>query len=117
MTESLPKGTDLVLHVEVVNSNKKRINNIALSCAFASGWEVGNNRLSGKTSNPVDYEDFRDDRVYAYFSLGAGQRLKLKYPVTVAYEGKYISPAIVVKSMYDHTQQARTRARWITVKP
>ena len=50
--------------------------NVALSHVVASGWEIRNDRLDpsrGRATSAFEYQDVRDDRVYTYFDLRAGE--------------------------------------------
>src|SRR5690606_14464735 len=69
----LEQGTDFIAEVKINNPGfLDSYQNLALSQIFPSGWEIQNQRLFqsdiGTYSVPV-YQDYRDDRVYTFFSL------------------------------------------------
>ena len=70
----LKQGTDFYAEIEIANSSSyySKLDEVALSAIFPSGWQIHNPRMSGpfkiKTSKP-EYMDVRDDRVYLYFDL------------------------------------------------
>ncbi|MBP7506151.1 MAG: hypothetical protein KA780_11960, partial [Prolixibacteraceae bacterium] len=62
-----------------------------------------------------DYQDFRDDRVYTYFSVGSGESKTFRFALNATYEGRFLMPALVCEGMYDHQVFARHPGQWITV--
>lgn len=70
----LKQGTDFYAEIEIANASSyySKLDEVALSAIFPSGWQIHNPRMSGpfkiKTSRP-EYLDVRDDRVYLYFDL------------------------------------------------
>ncbi len=127
MKVSIGNQKDLVLNsgdevnaiVNVTNTGVAgRIDNIALSAIFPSGFEIDNRRIGGITdkSEKVNYQDFRDDRVINYFGLNAGETITLKIPLTAAYAGQYVSPAFFCEAMYDPTIYAKYRSGSVNIK-
>ncbi|MFN0313885.1 MAG: alpha-2-macroglobulin family protein [Burkholderiales bacterium] len=118
-TESLAQGTDFVAKVTVKNLGQRQTDNIALSHLFPSGWEIHNERLaeeSGKAPEGIDYQDIRDDRVYSYFSLKAGESKTITVRLNATYLGQFYLPSIAAEAMYDAAQFARTKGRWVKVE-
>jgi uncharacterized protein YfaS (alpha-2-macroglobulin family) len=132
------QGSDLIAHVTVKNGTSLRIDNIALTEIFPSGWEIHNDRLDEQSTagqrdnqepkNPlngsreatraqVDYTDIRDDRVLQYFGLKAGESIQFTTRLNAAYRGKYYLPSVLVEAMYDATRSAHSRGRWTEVVP
>jgi uncharacterized protein YfaS (alpha-2-macroglobulin family) len=71
----LEQGTDFVAEIKISNGNDyDRIDEMALSAIFPSGWQIYNPRMTGQQfgakSSSAEYMDIRDDRVYFYFDLG-----------------------------------------------
>ena len=61
-----------------------------------------------------DYQDFRDDRVLTYFSIGEKETKVFKIYATKAYEGSFFMPASSVSAMYDEERcQALVPGRWL----
>ncbi|HBK88904.1 MAG TPA: hypothetical protein DDZ56_09640, partial [Cytophagales bacterium] len=61
------------------------------------------------------YQDIRDDRVYTYFDLAAGQTKSFRVMLTATYAGSYYLPAVSCEAMYDRTIFARTRGQVVEV--
>ena len=74
--KNLKQGADFMMVVKVTNNTFATVENIALTEMVPSGWEIQNTRLFeadyGIKESTSDYRDFRDDRVYTYFSLITG---------------------------------------------
>jgi alpha-2-macroglobulin len=116
--EDLDQGEDFVAHVSVSNTTGARLDNLALSQIFPSGWEILATRLdptNATTSSGLDYEDVRDDRVYRYFGLAKGETKSFATRLNAAYLGKYYLPSVSVEAMYDASKTARTRGAWVEV--
>jgi uncharacterized protein YfaS (alpha-2-macroglobulin family) len=116
---SLPQGTGFMMAVTVTNGTFRNIGNVALTQMVPSGWEIQNTRLFetalAEREGSYDYRDFRDDRVYTYFSLKAGEAKKFVILLTASYKGDYIMPAVVCEAMYDAGVRARRPGRGVTV--
>ena len=97
--------------VDVTNTTFRQVYNLALTQMVPSGWEIQNTRLfeSGiqLKEGTYDYRDFRDDRVYTYFSLRSGETKKFFIILTAAYRGSYSMPAVVCEALYDESYAAR----------
>lgn len=115
----LRQGTDIMAEVTVTNpSNSNNITDIALTQAFASGWEIGNLRLFDQTTTDAaafTHQDIRDDRVMTYFDLNAMQKKTFKIPLTAAYLGKFYLPAPQLEAMYDRSIHSNGKGRWVEV--
>ncbi len=100
------------------NYSARNLENIALTHIVPSGWEIHNARLAGEeitSATEIDYQDIRDDRIYTYFGLKAGESKELKATFNAAYLGKYYLPGISVEAMYDASKYARTKGQWVQV--
>jgi len=108
---SLAQGTSFIMAVDVTNTTFRQVYNLALTQMVPSGWEIQNTRLfeSGiqLKEGTYDYRDFRDDRVYTYFSLRSGETKKFFIILTAAYRGSYSMPAVVCEALYDESYAAR----------
>lgn len=119
--ERLEQGTEFVATVTISNPGTRGIyKNMALNHIFPSGWEINNLRLSGDdnarlTGDIPTYQDIRDDRVYTYFDIGAGQRKTFKVLLTASYAGTYYMPAVSCEAMYDNSVYARKKGKVVEV--
>ena len=119
--ERLEQGTGFVATVTVSNPGTRGIyKNMALNQIFPSGWEINNLRLTGDdnarlTGDVPTYQDIRDDRVYTYFDIGAGQRKTFKVLLTASYAGSYYLPAVSCEAMYDNSIYARKKGKVVEV--
>lgn len=117
----IKQGTDFVAKVTIRNPGKRgHYAQMALSQLFPSGWEILNTRLFDNEgifkSSVSDYMDIRDDRVYHYFSLKAGESKTFYVQLNAAYLGKFFWPGVYCEAMYDKTISAGTGAKWVTVE-
>jgi len=118
-------GQDFMPRVRVNNNTKLDMENIALSHIVPSGWEIHNSRLDflsetgsseeGGAVTDFDYQDIRDDRIYTYFSLKAGESKELVSVFNGSYLGRFYLPGIFVEAMYDASKYGRTKGQWTTV--
>ena len=117
--DTLSRGRDFKSIVTVTNTGSARVNDLALAQKFPSGWEINNDRLNSENfSYPagVNYQDFRDDRVYSFFDLGAGQSVTITTTLTATYPGKFYLPAVSCEAMYDDKISALVPGKWTEVK-
>jgi uncharacterized protein YfaS (alpha-2-macroglobulin family) len=114
---NLTQGTDFEAEVRITNPGLRgHYSNVALTQIFPSGWEILENRLSDEQKNEgVTYMDIRDDRVLAYFDLPAATSITVRVKLHAAYRGTFYLPAVACEAMYDHSINANTTGRWITV--
>jgi alpha-2-macroglobulin len=123
-----------VVDVEVRNTTRLHLRNIALTEIMPSGWEIHNERLNDEgnatgereernnydryrnaNAARADYVDIRDDRVMQYFSLEQGGTIRFQTRVNAAYRGRFYLPGIVAEAMYDATMHASSAGRWTEV--
>ena len=57
----------------------------------------------------------RDDRVYSYFDLKAGESKTIELAANASYLGRFYLPMIAVEAMYDATINARAKGQWVEV--
>jgi uncharacterized protein YfaS (alpha-2-macroglobulin family) len=57
----------------------------------------------------------RDDRVYTYFALKAGEAKTVEVSLNASYLGRFYMPMVTVETMYDATLNAREKGRWVEV--
>ncbi|MCF8381500.1 MAG: hypothetical protein K9H49_18145 [Bacteroidales bacterium] len=116
---NLLQGMDFTAEVEIRNLSPFKIENIALSQIFPSGWEILNTRLfegsAVENNSSYTYQDIRDDRVYTYFDLDTGKKKVYVLNLTAAYAGEYILPGVVCEGMYDHSIFVKTPGKAVKV--
>jgi uncharacterized protein YfaS (alpha-2-macroglobulin family) len=116
----LEQGTEFIATVTVTNPGMRGpYENLALNQIFPSGWEINNLRLDEaedrlKSDKPT-YQDIRDDRVYTYFDLKAGQHKTFRVLLTASYGGTYYLPAVSCEAMYDHSIYSRKKGMEVEV--
>ena len=115
----LEQGTDFAMVVKVTNSTFSRVDNIALTQMVPAGWEIQNTRLfetvmSIKESS-FDYRDFRDDRIYTYFSLDRGETKTFIVILNAAYKGYFFQPALWCEAMYNGNIYSRIPGKEVVV--
>jgi uncharacterized protein YfaS (alpha-2-macroglobulin family) len=92
---------------------------MALSQIFPSGWEILNTRLFNSEgqfkSSASDYMDIKDDRVYQYFNIKAGETLTYYVQLNAAYLGKYFWPGVYCEAMYDNTISGGVSGKWVEI--
>jgi uncharacterized protein YfaS (alpha-2-macroglobulin family) len=116
----LRQGTDFVARVTVTNRTRLNLENLALEHMVPAGWEIHNPRVGADepgAQSSVDYQDIRDDRIYTYFALRAGESRTFTTLFNAAYLGTYYLPSVSVEAMYDAAMQGRTAGRWVRVVP
>lgn len=117
---SLAQNTGFMMAVTVTNTTFRQVNNLALTQMVPSGWEIQNTRLFEASlqikESSYDYRDFRDDRVYTYFSLKPGETKKFYILLTASYRGTYLMPAVLCEAMYDDGITARRPGREVMVR-
>jgi uncharacterized protein YfaS (alpha-2-macroglobulin family) len=116
------KGTDFLAEVRVRNPGVRgRLDELALTQIFPSGWEIINNRFDVSAmvnnANMPDYQDIRDDRVYSYFDLSANKTKIFRIKLNATYLGKYYMSGVNCEAMYDNTIRSRSTGKWIEVVP
>ena len=115
----LAQGTDFRAVVKVTNTGARGdYPNVALSHVVASGWEIRNDRLDpsrARATSPFDYQDVRDDRVYTYFGLKAGETKTVELALNASYLGRFYAPMVTAEAMYDATLNARAKGQWVEV--
>lgn len=104
------------VEIEITNTTRERVQNIALVDRLPAGWEIENPRLG--RGSPVSWLDanetwtadsmnVRDDRLEVFGALNAGERRKVVYAVRAVTSGTFTLPPIDAEAMYDPTIWAR----------
>ncbi len=118
----LQQGQDFVATVSVSNLKNERVNDIALTQVFPSGWEIVNTRFTdfgSATTSQARFTDIRDDRVNFYFDLpekGKHSTKIFNVMLNASYLGTYYLPGIQAEAMYDNEYLVRTKGKWVVVE-
>ncbi len=94
-----------------------RLENLALSSIFPSGFEISNERLNEerRLSTP-DYMDIRDDRVNWFFGLNPGETKTFAVQIHPSYAGEFKWPGLVLEAMYNPDYFARIAGERVKVQ-
>ncbi|MFA7447326.1 MAG: MG2 domain-containing protein [Weeksellaceae bacterium] len=116
----LSQGTDFKCVVNITNPGMMgNYKELTLTQMFPSGWEIINKRLNNQATSAqntgLNYQDFRDDRVYSYFDLSAAQQISVTILLNATYKGDYYLPATYCEAMYDNSIQAVVPGKRIRV--
>jgi len=115
---NLPQGQDFKAIVTISHPGiRAHYKEVALNQIFPSGWQIVNSRLSDDfQSNPqLDYQDFRDDRVYSYFSLNQRETVTIEVQLNATFLGRFYQPAIFCAPMYDERISSIKAGSWVEV--
>ena len=117
----LKQGDDFMAEIRVSNPKNSRLNDIALTQIFPSGWEIVNTRFTDYGSTVESnsrYTDIKDDRVNFYFDLYRSSKPKtkvFKVMLNAAYLGNYYLPGVQAETMYDNDYFVRTKGKRVEV--
>ncbi len=115
----VPLASDVTVSVGVTNQKKTTLDGLVLSLLLPASWEPTNTRVFAAEDEETtfgrdwDYQDFRDDRVYTYFSLKGGEKRVFTFRATVTYDGTFYLPPVSVEAMYDPTINAQVPGKWL----
>ncbi|MGO3182764.1 MAG: alpha-2-macroglobulin family protein [Aequorivita sp.] len=115
----LRQGTEIIAKVSITNTSNDRINNVALTKIFPSGWEIVNtsfSELGGGAKSDARYTDIRDDRVNFFFDLNKNETKTFSVKLNASYLGTYYLPGTQVEGMYDNSYYARNKGMWVTIE-
>jgi uncharacterized protein YfaS (alpha-2-macroglobulin family) len=118
---NLPQGKTFTARVNIANYGAGgKYTNLVLSQIFPSGWEIVNTRIfddnaEGGSYYTFTYRDIRDDRVYTYFDLNAGNSKTFYVKLIAAYAGRFYLPGQSCEAMYDAKISANNTGQWVTV--
>jgi alpha-2-macroglobulin len=71
--------------------------------------------VRGRDADKATYKDIRDDRVYTYFDLKAGEKKQFTVLLNASYMGTYYLPALQAEAMYDNSIYAGVIGQWVKV--
>jgi uncharacterized protein YfaS (alpha-2-macroglobulin family) len=110
-------GDDINIIVTIKNPSALPLDNLALNVKMPSGWELINPRLYETSSEggKYTYQDYRDDRVYTYFTLGSGESIVVRLRAKAAFKGDFYMPIVSCEHMYNGDIFARTASGRVVV--
>ncbi|MFK8037076.1 MAG: alpha-2-macroglobulin [Crocinitomicaceae bacterium] len=114
----LQQGQDFKAIVTVSHPGiRKAYQEIALNQIFPSGWQIINTRLNDdfQGNGQIDYQDFRDDRVYSYFSLNSKETVTIEVQLNATFLGRFYQPAVFCAPMYDERISSIKAGGWVEV--
>jgi len=114
----LQQGKDFKAVVTITHPGiKKAYQEIALNQIFPSGWQIINTRLTDnfQGTGQLDYQDFRDDRVYSYFSLNSRETVTIEILLNATFLGRFYKPAVFCAPMYDERISSIKAGGWVEV--
>ena len=117
---NISQGTNFIAEVTITNKKGERIQDVALSQIFPSGWEIVNTRFTDFGSfseNKVTHTDLRDDRANFYFDLKPNESKTVRVLLNATYLGNYYLPGIQCEAMYSNDYLVRTKGQWVKVVP
>ncbi|MCT4663608.1 MAG: MG2 domain-containing protein [Flavobacteriales bacterium] len=110
------QGTTFSFKIIVKNNDKNKVENIALTQLFPSGWEIlPSYKINSFFDGQADFVDTRDDRVNAFFSLKAGQSKTFKIRLNASYKGTYYFSGTHAEAMYDNSYSAKKKGYFVSV--
>ncbi len=110
-------GDDLEITIKLKNLSALSVENLALNVKMPSGWELKNPRLyeSDVTNRNYIHQDFRDDRVYTFFEMKAGESRTYTFKAKAAFKGSFYLPYVSCENMYNDTYYAKSSSSVITI--
>jgi len=114
----LTQGQDFKAIVKVTHPGiRKAYQEVALNQIFPSGWQIINSRVTddSQSNSQLDYQDFRDDRVYSYFNLDARETVKVEVLLNATFLGRFYQPAVFCAPMYDERISSIKAGGWVEV--
>lgn len=112
-------GDDIIITVEIKNPNATSLRNMALNVTLPSGFELINPRLYQtnvvENGSGFEYQDYKDDRVYTFFSMEAGNTRTYYFKAKAAFTGDFYLPRIVCENMYRGNIVAKTATGRVTI--
>ena len=114
----LQQGQDFKAVVKITHPGiRKTYREVALNQIFPSGWQIINTRLNDdfQGNGKLDYQDFRDDRVYSYFSLRSRESVIIEIQLNATFLGRFYQPAVFCAPMYDERISSVKAGGWVEV--
>lgn len=118
---NLTRGELLEVELTLASDAQGMFSDLVIEDLFAGAFEPVHREFAAENgaTDWVMRKDARDDRMLVFskrFSLGAGQSVKMRYPVRVVSAGDFILPGPSVEAMYAPTLRARRAPARISVR-
>ena len=119
--DNISLGDDIMIVVTVENLTPLALTHLALNFKTPSGWELINPRMYETDVIPnndreINYQDYRDDRVYTFFNLKAGAKKVIRFKAKAAFGGDFFIPAVSCHHMYKGDISATGASSRVKVK-
>ncbi|MCH5229494.1 MAG: hypothetical protein J1F12_05805 [Muribaculaceae bacterium] len=111
---TLKQDTEFKARITVTNLGDD-VQNMALTYAIPSGWEIWNERLYGYSDAYDDYIDIRDNSSNFYFAIKGGSSKTFDVKLRAAYQGNYMLPSTICEDMYNPNCRAITSNKRVSV--
>ncbi len=118
-------GQPIFVRVDVTNTGRNKVQNVALVDRIPAGWEIENPRL-GRGNLPEwadagrmwdrEHMNLRDDRLELFGSIKGGNTVTVVYAVRAVTSGTFHVPDVTAQAMYDPEVWARQTGPEITVR-
>ena len=116
---SMQQGEEILITVNIKNTDVVDHNSLALNVKMPSGWELINPRLIGSastTSSDFNYQNYRDDRVYTFFGINQGGSKVFRFRAKANLKGDYYLPAVSCEHMYLRNVRAQNKAARVKIE-
>ena len=117
-------GDRLFIRVDVTNTTRRNLSNIAVVDRLPAGWEIENPRL-GSDLRPdwaksirtwgVEHMNIRDDRIELFGSISGQRTITVLYSVRAVTAGTFQLPDVSAEAMYDPEIWARKPGKEVTI--
>lgn len=115
------QGDLVVVKITLNNTERSRIDNIAIADLIPAGFEIENPRLTAlpgmewiKDQAEFDFMDIRDDRIH-FFTSVSEKPLSFYYMVRAVSPGRFIMGPVMADAMYDGNYRSYHGAGSVTV--
>ncbi|MBL7930033.1 MAG: alpha-2-macroglobulin family protein [Bacteroidia bacterium] len=120
-TLTFNQGDLVVVKITLNNTERSRIENIAIADLLPAGFEIENPRLTAlpgmewiKDLADFDYMDVRDDRIHFFTSI-SNKTHHFYYMVRAVSSGRFIMGPVMADAMYDGNYRSYHGAGVVTV--
>ncbi len=117
--QNIKQGEEILISVIVQNKDILDQDNLALSVKMPSGWELLNPRLYSTNADEkaqFTFQDFRDDKVYTYFSLAKNGQRTYHFRAKANLTGDYFLPSVRCENMYRGNVYAYNKAERVVIR-
>ena len=117
-------GDRLFVRVDVTNTSKRRVSNVAVVDRLPAGWEIENPRL-GSDLRPdwarsirtwgAEHMNVRDDRIELFGTISGQRTITVLYSVRAVTAGTFQLPDVTAEAMYDPDVWARQPGKEVSI--